>query len=242
MIKSLSVIFPLYNEQHRLSSLFSEIKKQKYFKKANTEFIFVNDGSNDGSLEMINDFILKNKNKINIKVISYNKNQGKGFALKKGIFLAKKNWILTMDIDLSVKFNQLKIWESKKYLKKNIYVYFGSRLLLNSKVDAKKHRTIAGNIFNLILSSIFDREKLKIKDTQCGFKLYKSKIAKKMFLKSKENGYINDVEILLLLLKHKIRVSELPVIWSHKKGSKVNIIIDSVVMFYHLIKLKFKFN
>ena len=190
---------------------------------------------------MIIDFISKNKQKINIKLISYNKNQGKGFALKKGIFLAKKKWILTMDIDLSVKFNQLEIWENKKYLNKNIDVYFGSRLLFNSKVDAKQYRKITGSIFNIILSCIFNRQKLKIKDTQCGFKLYKNKIAKKIFLKSKENGYINDVEILLLLLKHKIRLRELPVIWSHKNGSKVNVIIDSLVMFYHLIKLKFKF-
>ena len=241
MIKSLSVIFPLYNEQHRLSKLFSQIKKQKNFKKKNTEFIFVNDGSNDESLKMIYDFISKNKQKINIKLISYNKNQGKGFALKKGIFSAKKKWILTMDIDLSVKFNQLEIWENKKYLNKNIDVYFGSRLLSNSKVDARQYRKITGNIFNTILSCIFNRQKLKIKDTQCGFKLYKNKIAKKIFLKSRENGYINDVEILLLLLKHKIRLKELPVIWSHKNGSKVNIIIDSLVMFYHLIKLKFKF-
>ena len=241
MIKSLSIIFPLYNEQHRLNKLFSEIKKQKNFKKKNAEFIFVNDGSNDKSLKMINNFISENKKKIDIKLISYNENQGKGFALKKGIFLAKKNWILTMDIDLSVKFNQLEIWENKKYINKNIDVYFGSRLLLNSKVDAKKYRKITGNIFNIILSCIFSREKLKIKDTQCGFKLYKNKIAKKIFLKSKENGYIYDVEILLILLKYKIKLSELPVIWSHKNGSKVNIIIDSLVMFYHLVKLRLKF-
>ena len=242
MIKSLSVIFPLYNEQHRLSKLFSEIKKQKYFKKRNIEFIFVNDGSNDKSLQMIKDFKSKNKKKINIKLISYNENKGKGFAIKKGIFLAKKNWILTMDIDLSVKFNQIEIWKNRKYFKKDINVYFGSRLLLDSRVNAKEYRKITGNIFNFILSFIFNREKLKIKDTQCGFKLYKNKIAKKIFLKSKENGYINDVEILLLLLRYKIKLSELPVIWSHKDGSKVNILIDSLVMLYHLIKLKLKFN
>ena len=62
-----------------------------------------------------------------------------------------------------------------------------------------------------------------------------------MFLKSKENGYIYDVEILLLLLKHKIKLSELPVKWSHKSGSKVNVIIDSLIMLYHLFKLRFKF-
>ena len=242
MLKSLSVVFPLYNEQNRLGKLFSEIKKQKYFKKKNIEFIFVNDGSNDESLSMINHFKLENKNKINIRIVSYNNNKGKGFALKKGILSAKKNWILTMDIDLSVKLNQLKLWRIKKYFEKNINVYFGSRLLPNSKVDAKKYRNIAGKVFNLILSFIFDRGKFKIKDTQCGFKLYKSKIAKRIFLDSRENGYIQDVELLLILLKNRIKVKELPVIWSHKSGSKVNILYDSFIMFCNLIKLKFRFN
>ena len=81
-----------------------------------------------------------------------------------------------------------------------------------------------------------------IKDTQCGFKLYKTKIAKKIFLKSKENGYINDVEILLLLIKNNIKIIELPVNWTHKSGSKVNIIMDSAIMFCHLLKLKLRFN
>ena len=241
MIKNLSVILPLYNEEKRLNNLFIKISKFKFLNKHKVEFIFVNDGSNDKSLKMINDFISKNKKKIDIKLISYIENRGKGFALKRGIFLAKKNWILTMDIDLSVRFSQLEIWKNKKYLNKDIDVYFGSRLLLNSKVDAKQYRKITGNMFNIILSCIFSREKLKIKDTQCGFKLYKSKIAKKMFLKSRENGYIYDVEILLLLLKYKVKFSEIPVIWSHKKGSKVNVIVDSLIMLYHLVKLRFKF-
>ena len=242
MFKSLSVVFPLYNEEHRLDKLFSKIKNQKYLKKNNTEFIFVNDGSSDKSLSMINNFLQKNKNKINIKILSYKNNKGKGFALKKGIFSAKKDWVLTMDIDLSVKFNQLKIWENKKFFRKDSFVYFGSRLLNNSRVKAKKYRAITGNIFNFILTIIFDRKKLKIKDTQCGFKLYKRKIAKKIFLKSNENGYINDLEILLLLIKNNIKIIELPVNWSHKSGSKINIITDSIIMFCQLLKLKLRFN
>ena len=68
-----------------------------------------------------------------------------------------------------------------------------------------------------------------------------SKSIKYIFKKSQESGYIQDVEILLLLLKKKILVEELPVTWSHKAGSKVNIFLDSVLMFFDLIKLKFKF-
>ena len=175
-----------------------------------------------------------------VNLVSDNRNRGKGYALKKGVFFAKKKWLLTMDIDLSVNLNQLNIWKRKKYLKKDIFVYFGSRLLNSSKVNAKKYRAFTGKIFNLILSLVFDRRELNIKDTQCGFKLYKSIVAKKIFNKSKEDGYIQDVEILLLLLKKRTKIKELPVIWSHKSGSKVNILTDSIYMFYNLIKLKFR--
>ena len=240
MLKSISIVFPLYNEENRLKKLFSEIINQKLFKKKNIEFIFVNDGSSDLSLKLIEGFKTQNQNKINIILISYKKNRGKGYAIKQGVFAAKKKWILTMDIDLSVRLHQLEIWKNRQHLVKNTYVYFGSRLLNASKVSSKKYRAFTGKLFNIILDLLFNRKKLGIKDTQCGFKLYKSLIAKKIFRKSKEAGYIQDVEILLLLIKKGILIKELPVTWTHKTGSKINIFLDSVLMFFNLIKLKFK--
>ena len=90
MLKSISIVFPLYNEENRLKKLFSEIINQKIFKKKNIEFIFVNDGSSDLSLKLIEGFKSQNQNKINIKLISYKKNKGKGYAIKQGVFAAKK--------------------------------------------------------------------------------------------------------------------------------------------------------
>ena len=240
MLNSISIVFPLYNEENRLKKLFSEIVNQKIFKRKNIEFIFVNDGSDDLSLKLIKNFKSKNRDKINVILINYKKNKGKGYAIKKGVFAAKKKWVLTMDIDLSVKLNQLEIWKNKGYLVKDVYVYFGSRLLNASKVSSKKYRAFTGKLFNITLDLIFNKKKLGIKDTQCGFKLYKSLIAKKIFSGSQEAGYIQDVEILLLLIKKGILIRELPVIWTHKTGSKVNIFLDSILMFFNLIKLKFK--
>ena len=242
MLETISVVFPLYNEEKRLKNLFLEILKQKVFKKKNVDFIFINDGSSDRSYKLIKDFKLKNENKINIMLINYKQNKGKGYAIRKGILSAKRKWILTMDIDLSVKLNQIKIWKNKNYLLKNKDVYFGSRLLHNSNVTSKKYRAFTGKLFNIILGLMFNRKKLGVKDTQCGFKLYKNNIAKKIFYNSKESGYIQDVEILLLLLKKNIAVEELPVTWTHKAGSKVNIFFDSIIMFFNLLKLKIRFH
>ena len=242
MIKTLSVILPLYNEEKRLNNLFVEISGFKFLNKNKIEFIFVNDGSNDNSYFLINNFISENKNKLDLKLISYKTNKGKGFALKKGVAKAKHDWIITVDIDLSVKLDQIVTWKKKKLLSKKLKVYFGSRLLNKSKVEAKKNRKFAGLIFNIILRKILNSNLLNIKDTQCGYKLYKKNIAKKIFKKLTENGYIHDVEILILLQKSKILVKETPVEWKHKHGSKINLLIDSIVMLKDLFILKKKYN
>ena len=242
MIKTLSVILPLYNEEKRLSNLFIKIKQFKFLDKNKIEFIFVDDGSNDNSYLLIKNFINRNKKKIDLKLISYKSNKGKGFALKKGVAKAKHDWIITVDIDLSVRLEQIKIWLKKNLISKKLRVYFGSRLINGSKVKAKKNRRFIGFIFNIILRKILNSDLLNIKDTQCGYKLYEKNIAKKTFKKLTENGYIHDVEILLLLQKSKIEVKEIPVEWKHKHGSKINLFIDSIIMLKNLLILKKKYN
>ena len=242
MIKTLSIIFPLHNEEKRLNTLFKKIKKFTFLKKNKLEFIFVNDGSNDDSGLLIKNFINANKRKIDLKSINYKKNKGKGFALKKGISKAKHDWIITTDIDLSVKLEQIKVWEKKKLITKKFKVYFGSRLIKESNVIAKTNRKFIGFIFNIFLRKILKSDLLDIKDTQCGFKLYKKDIDKKIFNKLTENGYIHDVEILILLQKSKILVKELPVKWEHKRGSKINLLNDSIIMLRDIFILKKKYN
>ena len=242
MIETLSVILPLYNEEKRLNNLFIKINKFKFLNKNKLEFIFVDDGSNDNSYLLIKNFIKENKKRIDLKLVSYKNNKGKGFALKKGIVKAKHDWIITVDIDLSVKLEQIKIWQKKKLISQEFKVYFGSRLLAESKVKAKRNRKFIGFIFNIILRKILNSNLLNIKDTQCGFKLYEKNIAKKIFRRLTENGYIHDVEILILLQKSKVLVKELAVEWKHKHGSKINLIIDSFIMLKNLLNLKKKYN
>lgn len=237
-IKNLSVsfIFPIYNEEKRLKSLFRNIIQ--YEKKNNgNEFIFVNDGSNDKSLEYILDFV-KKKNK-NYKLVSYKKNMGKGYALKMGVKEAKKNWLLTLDTDLSVKLIQINNW-FKIYKLNSNNVYFGSRNHSNSILDAKLHRKILGNILNVFLKIVFEKNISQIKDTQCGFKLYPKKIAKKIFKNIFTFNFAHDIEILVKLNKKRVKVIELPVKWKHYSESKVNIIKDSLKIIFSIYKIKNK--
>ncbi|MDC0961106.1 glycosyltransferase [Candidatus Pelagibacter sp.] len=233
---SISFIFPVYNEEKRLKSLFKNITQ--YEKKNNgNEFIFVNDGSNDKSLEYILDFI-KNKKK-KYKLVSYKKNMGKGYALKMGVKEAKKDWLLTLDADLSVKLTQINNWLKIYKLKYN-NVYFGSRNHPKSILEAKLYRKVIGIILNTLLKIVFKKKEYQIKDTQCGFKLYPKKIAKKIFKNIFTLNFAHDIEILIKLSKQKINVIELPVEWKHYSESKVNIITDSFKIVFSIFKIKNK--
>ena len=89
IIKELSIIFPIYNEENRLKrNLYKITKLFNSFKLIKIEIILVNDGSSDQTHKIINEYLdsLKKKYiKNKIKYICYKKNMGKGYALKKGI-------------------------------------------------------------------------------------------------------------------------------------------------------------
>ena len=237
MISNLTIIYPLFNEENRLpKNFFHIIKYLKYEKNRKIELILVDDGSRDKSLELIKNFKKKYKSKFNIKIVSLRINKGKGFAIYKGVSQAKYEWILTLDIDHSVGLNQLNIWEKKNYISNDTFVYIGSRAHKNSEVKKLLVRSFLGTIFSFIIKLLF---RIDIADTQCGFKLYKKKIAKKIFRNLMRPSYEHDIEVIIKLKKYKIEIKELPVKWTHKKHSKVNIFIDPLKMFLGILLLKF---
>jgi dolichyl-phosphate beta-glucosyltransferase len=232
MIKSLCIIIPFFNEEKRIKSCLEKINK---IKKKDIEFILVNDGSYDKSIFIVKKFLKRKSN--NIKLINLKKNIGKGYALKSGVKEAKSEWILTSDLDFSVPLDQIFNWIKMKYLNKNCYIYFGSRGHKKSIVKAKLYRIFLGKIFRFIINILF---KINMHDTQCGYKLYKKKIAKKIFKGVMMSGFEHDLEIVLIAKKLNLSITELPVKWIHKSNSKLNIFIDPIKMFICILFLKYK--
>jgi len=95
---------------------------------------------------------------------------------------------------------------------------------------------IIGKIFIILLKVLFQ---INLSDTQCGFKLYKSNYAKKIFKKIVTDGYMHDVEICIIAKRLKLKIIELPVKWTHIPGSKINFFIDFIKIFFNLLKIKY---
>ena len=244
MIKSLSIVFPIYNEETRLQSSFNHIvnflKTKKNFK---TQIIFVDDGSEDNSLKLLQEFV-KNIKKYKIKykatfiIVKSKKNLGKGSALKLGIKKAQCEWVLTSDIDMSVPLSQLLSWIKRKLISNKCFVYFGTRSHSKSVVKRDFFRKILGDIASFLISTILN---IEIEDTQCGFKLYKRKQGQLVFSKLINKGFDHDIEIVLILKSKNIGIKELPVKWTHRPNSKVNIFVDPIKMFVGLFIMRLRF-
>ena len=241
MINSLSIIFPVFNEQLRINDSLNKIKKfTKVSKLKYIEIIFIDDGSTDKTFSIIKNFIseFKKNKKIRLLILKNYTNLGKGHSLRKGILHSRAEWVLTSDIDLSVNINQYQKWFLNRTLQKNCFIYFGSRNHPNSIVQKKLSRYLLGQVFRFLIYFLF---KVKFYDTQCGYKLYKSTVAKKIFSILKDARFAHDVEIILLANFSKVLIKEMPVKWVHKKYSKVNIFKDIFIMLWDLIIIKKRF-
>jgi len=237
-VYSLSIIIPLYNEEKRLLKSLTKLKKFiRQSQKEKIEIIFVSDGSNDSTNKIINLFIKKNKKILKSFLIKYKKNVGKGYAVKKGILKSKKNWILICDADMSVSPNQFNIWyKNKKIIDKN-KAYFGSRRHQKSNVQSSIIRKILGLHFTFFIWILFN---IKLKDSQCGFKVFHKSYALKVFKKISSFRFAFDIELIILLTNFKINIIELPLTWVHENGSKLSLFNDIPKMIYDIFIIKIK--
>jgi len=237
-VYNLSIIIPIFNEQLRLKSCLTILKKFVEKKpKKKIEIIFVNDGSTDNSSELIRKFISKNNKICNFKYINYKKNIGKGYAIKMGVLNSIYTWILICDADMSVKPDQFDIWFKKKYINNKNTSYYGSRNHKNSKIKTLFIRRLLGSFFKILIRIIF---RLDLADTQCGFKVFHKNYSYKIFKKISSNRFAFDIELTLLLKKNNISIKELPLKWEHRDGSKLNIFIDMPKMLFDILIIKLK--
>lgn len=236
IIDSISIILPIYNEEKRIKRSLNNLNYiKKKFNKIKTEFILINDGSFDNTDNIIKKFVKENN--IDLSYIFYKKNKGKGFALKKGVKKSKNAWVLTCDVDFSTSPLEVLNWIRSNQINEKNICYFGSRKLKKSKIKYLIIRKFVGLLLSFILKLIL---KINIKDTQCGFKMYHHNTAKKIFKKLKENGFVHDIEIILIAKKLNFLIKELPITWSHKKNSKINIFIHGLEFLYKILILKLK--
>lgn len=240
-MKHLSLIIPIYNSSKVLSRTLDELVHFFNKKQYLTEIIFVDDGSKDNSVMLVERFIVDYSSNFNIKIIKHKKNLGKGASIKDGISNASddSDYIFFTDDDLPF---GLLAMEKMFFIMCNndrIDIIAGDRTLYNQPNPYPLFRNMGSYFFALLLPGKIIK---KYPDTQCGLKGFKLPVAKKIFPLIKNSRWSFDVEIFLIATHSHFAIKKFPLlILEHVKASRfrakdVFIVGKEIIMlwFYNL--------
>lgn len=198
----LSVVMPAYNEEVYIEKTINRIDSIVKQTGLKYELVVVDDGSIDNTRKKIHDYA---KNNGHVKVIGYNKNMGKGFAIKKGFLQCKGNAVVFADSDLDIDPSQI-----TTYLKtlKVADIAIASKWHPKSRVEIPSLRRFLSYSFSMLVRLLTG---IRVKDTQTGLKAVKREALEKAFRTLAVKKYAFDVELLVLANLYGLRVAELPV-------------------------------
>ncbi len=211
----LSVIIPAFNEAERIPNALIDIDKHLSLADFSYEIIVINDGSSDNTAEVVSKFIpLVN----GLRIITNEKNQGKGKGVRQGMLEARGKYRLFTDADNSTSVDHF--FKMIPFFEEGYGVVIASRDIPGAKLVPPQpfYRRLLGNIGNLIIQTLL---LWGIRDTQCGFKCFRDDVAKMVFPLMRIDRWAIDVEALSLAKEMGFRIKEIPVTWVNDTRSRV---------------------
>ena len=228
---NLDIIIPVYNEKKTIEIVVNKVLQ---YKELNTKIIIVDDGSTDGTLDIIND--LKKNHPNNIKVLSHDKNLGKGAAIRTAFRNLESQIVLIQDADLE--------YDPSDYPKlldpiinNEADVVYGSRFLGGQKVRVHLFWNYLANKLLTLTTNILVN--MNFSDMETGYKVFKREVIESIEIE--ENSFTFEPEITIKLSKKKYIFYEVPISYhgrSYQEGKKIKL-IDAFLALYCLFKYRF---
>lgn len=193
----ISIVIPIFNEEESIQPLYKEI--QSALKGRELEIIFVDDGSTDGSLEVLKKLLSEKS----VQIFSFRKNHGKAEALTLGFSKANGDYVVTLDADLQDKPDQI-----EKMLK---IAQSGYDLVCGWRKDRKDSlgKKLSSKLFNYIAGLLWG---INLHDYNCGLKVYSQEVTKQLNLYGGMHRFIP-----LLTYEQGFRVTEVPVVHESRR-------------------------
>jgi dolichyl-phosphate beta-glucosyltransferase len=235
MSPEISLVIPAYEEAARLGGPLRRVLEYLDTEKINSEVILVDDGSGDQTSEIARDEFVQFPG-VDGRVIRYEPNRGKGYAVRTGLKAARADIALFSDADFSSPIEEMpKLVEPIK--NGEFDVTLGSRALDRSLIGTHQpwSREQGGKIVNLIIRTM---SHLPFADTQCGFKAFNMTRFRPLLNVMTIDRFGFDVEFLFVAKHHGLRLKEVPVRWNNVEGSKVNALRDTRRMIGELRQIR----
>ncbi len=201
-----SILIPVYNEQYTVAKVIEKVLSLNLEK----EIIVIDDGSTDGTAEILKNLYSENQH---IKHIFQKSNCGKGSAIRAGLVKVTGDYVIIQDADLELEPSD--ILKLTQVIDNNSRVIFGSRFLSGPKLP---FLSFLANKFLTFLTNLLYMGNLT--DMETCYKLCERKILLELGLKSK--GFEIEPEITCKILKRGYRIKEVPVSYNPRKiGKKI---------------------
>jgi len=235
MLPEISIVIPAYEESERIGNTLHRIVDYISVQSKVFELIVVDDGSGDDTTAVA-EKILSGQANCSYKVIRYESNRGKGYAVRTGLEAARGRIALFTDADLSTPIEELpKLTDPISA--GNFDITFGSRALDRSLIGTHQpwRREQGGKVFNLVVRLMTG---MPYWDTQCGFKAFDLLKFRPLLNLMKIDRFGFDVEFLFVARLNGLRLKEIPVRWNNDERSKVNVFRDSIRMFNEVREIR----
>lgn len=212
----LSVVIPAYNERERLGRslelLFAHLAR---FAHRDTEVIVVDDGSTDGTPELVSEWCARWRA---LRLIRLPTNRGKGAAVRAGVLASHGDVVAFADADLSAPIEQLELLLVDL---DDAEIAILSRALPGTRLERRQSRPreAMGKLYALLAQLLVIRG---VPDAQCGLKAYRGPIGRDLFARSRETGVLFDTEVLALAAMRHLRISQRPALWRHDPASRLH--------------------
>lgn len=239
---TISLIIPCYNEELNIQKgVLDKIGNYVHHIPAIKEVIISDDGSTDSTKTLIKKEYLT---QYPLFKLLENEHRGKAQTLISAILTAKGDYVLFTDIDLATPIEEIE--KMLQEIEKNTDIIIGSRN--NTRAGAPLSRKIMAVGFIFIRNFIIGLK--NIKDTQCGFKAFRTDAAKKIIhslvvfknTQGVEGSSVSagfDLEFLFLATKMGFSITEIPVIWKHVETKNVNFFTDTLETLQDIFSIKY---
>ena len=235
MKPDVSIVVPAFDEEARLGDSVRKILRYVGGEGIKAELIVVDDGSRDRTTEVAEEAIAEFGG-VKARVVRYEENRGKGFAVRTGLLSATADIALFSDADLSTPIEEMhKLVDP---IAAGVFdVTFGSRALDRSLIGTHQpwRREQGGKVMNLVIRTLSG---LPFSDTQCGFKAFDMVKFRPLLERMTIDRFGFDVEFLFVARFNGLRLLEIPVRWNNVEGSKVSVIRDTRRMFSELSQIR----
>lgn len=232
MQPAFSLVIPAYNERHRLPFYLAQVRAYLDAQFAGQyEVIVVDDGSDDGLTEVLE---ASARTWPQLKVLRHKVNRGKGAAVRTGMLAAEGELLLFADADGAAPIDQEA--RLRAAIHSGAEVAVGSRRLSpEQSVRRRPLRRLAGWLFATVARWSLA---LAVRDTQCGFKMFRRGAGRRLFELARENGFLFDLELLVLARHLGYRVAEVPIQWSDMPGGHLSLARQGPKVLFDLWRLR----